>query len=729
MSILNSEKDLILIFFDLETTGLNFENDEVIEIAAIKTKNYNVVETFHSLIRPRKHIPTFISDLTNISAEEVENAPAAEEISEKVENFIGNYPLIAHNVSFDKIFLEKLLGKEIKNPVFDTLEISRFFFPELSSHSLQNLVKSLSLEKKDSHRALSDTLMLIDLFRKILNEKNKLPKNLLKQVKNILDGAKNYDIIFGNLWEETSFKDNFSLYFRIGQEKRYNLPFKETNLSKSIFENGAYFVEASSYESVLSEIEAVIEKSKVSISVYNEKTKDFLRNYFQKKNYLVASFENPERFICPKKLQFFIDNYALIPFEYRQFLATLIIYLYKTKDISIEYAPSHILKNPLLRILSFCDEKNGDCLFYDTCPLKSKINEIQEADIVVTEHQFILGDNHLKDAISGRPTVFFEAFRLPRVFFSARFGFTSSDIKLLASYEHIENASSKVDFIFNHAETNAKTDVFGAVKLIMELFKGHENDILQKFFSKETFFRESRDNSTVIFGANKSPKKLFPSIMKDSNPVIFVSQFNKFAGKNILKDFTGLEGKEITINNIVHNNTLSVIPLFLHSPNHDDFPEEFSRFIQKFHKDRAVALFNQNNLLKEIHYRMRSNGIKSRMRSSDSETGEGDVDLFMYDNSFELEYSEIYLIKTPIVKFENGFEDQYEILSMYMLKNILAEIINSGIGNCIIYYFDGRFKNIDFRTKYEDLFLSFPLLIEREDVLARILETHRKKSS
>ncbi|NCQ52693.1 MAG: 3'-5' exonuclease, partial [Caldiserica bacterium] len=119
------KNDLTLIFFDLETTGLNPEIDEIIEIGAIKVQNDEIKETFHSLVRPNKNIPKFITDLTGISEKDVEKAPRTEDLKDKIENFIGDYPLIAHNVIFDKTFLEKLLGKELKNEVFDTLELSR----------------------------------------------------------------------------------------------------------------------------------------------------------------------------------------------------------------------------------------------------------------------------------------------------------------------------------------------------------------------------------------------------------------------------------------------------------------------------------------------------------------------------------------------------------------------------------------------------------------------------
>ena len=181
-----TESGLVLVFFDLETTGLNIETDEVIEVGAIKVRNNQIIGKLNTFVRPSCNIPQLVTNLTGITFEDVEKAPDVEDVKKRLKDFIGSYPLIAHNVSFDKAFLEKLLGEKLKNEFFDTLELSRFFFPSLTSHSLQNLVKTLSIEKDEAHRALSDAMMMYLLFQQIVSK--------LEETDPYLPQYKNYEV-------------------------------------------------------------------------------------------------------------------------------------------------------------------------------------------------------------------------------------------------------------------------------------------------------------------------------------------------------------------------------------------------------------------------------------------------------------------------------------------------------------------------------------------------------
>lgn len=104
------------IVFDIETTGLNPKQDEIIEIGAVKIVNHQVVDTFSELIRPNQKISSFITQLTGITNEMVQEAKDIETVLAEFLLFINDQILIGHNVQFDLSFIrfnfEHYLGIE-----------------------------------------------------------------------------------------------------------------------------------------------------------------------------------------------------------------------------------------------------------------------------------------------------------------------------------------------------------------------------------------------------------------------------------------------------------------------------------------------------------------------------------------------------------------------------------------------------------------------------------------
>ena len=99
------------VVFDLETTGLDYSNNEILEIGAVKIRNGEIIETFNTLIKPMKvEISDFITDLTGISNEMVKDAPTIKELFPKILEFLGNTKdtvIVAHNANFDVGFLKQ----------------------------------------------------------------------------------------------------------------------------------------------------------------------------------------------------------------------------------------------------------------------------------------------------------------------------------------------------------------------------------------------------------------------------------------------------------------------------------------------------------------------------------------------------------------------------------------------------------------------------------------------
>ena len=141
----------ICVALDLETTGLDPNVDEIIEIGAIKFKGDTVIDTFHSLVNPYKELSPFIMELTGIGQEQVDEAPPFASISLDLITFLGDHPIVGQNVFFDINFLAKNgIYKEVS---YDTREMAAILMPQLREYSLAFLSSSLGLVNNEPHRA------------------------------------------------------------------------------------------------------------------------------------------------------------------------------------------------------------------------------------------------------------------------------------------------------------------------------------------------------------------------------------------------------------------------------------------------------------------------------------------------------------------------------------------------------------------------------------------------
>ena len=159
------------VVIDLETTGRSPQCDEIIEFAALKVVEGEVVGQFQELARPSFPIPTFITHITNISNEMVKDARPSYEVYEDFIKFIGNEILVGHNVNFDINFLYDYGTPNtiISNDYVDTLSIARTLLPGLACHKLGFLCDTLKLSAGEGyHRALFDCIQTNKLYQHFL---------------------------------------------------------------------------------------------------------------------------------------------------------------------------------------------------------------------------------------------------------------------------------------------------------------------------------------------------------------------------------------------------------------------------------------------------------------------------------------------------------------------------------------------------------------------------------
>lgn len=172
------------VVIDLETTGHSPENeDKIIEIGMVTIEDNTIVDKRNTLLNPDKDIPPFITSLTNITNEDVKDAPAFSDKADKVIELFQDGYLIAHNVPFDLGFLNAELKNSgrmiLKNPVIDTVELSRILFPKAPSYKLSQLAEYLDIHHDEPHRALSDAYVTAEIFLLLKQKLFNLPYETL----------------------------------------------------------------------------------------------------------------------------------------------------------------------------------------------------------------------------------------------------------------------------------------------------------------------------------------------------------------------------------------------------------------------------------------------------------------------------------------------------------------------------------------------------------------------
>lgn len=191
------------IVLDLETTGLLPDEDEIIEISALRITDHVIADRFTSLARPtvshagitlnavremgfdsfsevtqemaaayeQTHlIPDFITELTGITNQMLLEAPSQDQAVNGALDFIGSDIIVGQNVNFDINFLcdaAFAVGRTLSNDYVDMLRISKKIYPEMEHHRLSDMVNRLEVCQTEAHRAEADAVATYSCFEKL----------------------------------------------------------------------------------------------------------------------------------------------------------------------------------------------------------------------------------------------------------------------------------------------------------------------------------------------------------------------------------------------------------------------------------------------------------------------------------------------------------------------------------------------------------------------------------
>lgn len=171
-SNLSKLSDFVAI--DTETTGLHCSNNQIVELTAIRFREWEPVEIFTTLINPGHPIPEEAYRIHGIADEMVEDAPSIASVIRDFDSFIGSDNLVGHNLPFDLGFLD-YAGSEYfgtKRKYYDTLTLAKLLDLYDRDNKLTTLCEHFCIRDNSSaHRSASDALAAGLLFKKLVDLK------------------------------------------------------------------------------------------------------------------------------------------------------------------------------------------------------------------------------------------------------------------------------------------------------------------------------------------------------------------------------------------------------------------------------------------------------------------------------------------------------------------------------------------------------------------------------
>ena len=295
---------------DIETTGGQFNEEGITEIAIYKFDGHEVVDQFISLVNPEKPIQPFVVKLTGINNAMLRSAPKFYEVAKRIIEMTEGCVIVAHNASFDYRILKtefRRLGFDFKKQTLCTVELSKKLIPEQESYSLGKLVRALGIPMADRHRANGDAMATVKLFKLLLSKdvEKEIVKSFIKtEIKSgmspkLLDIVESLPSKTGIYYIHNEKGDLIYIGKSNNIKKRVNQHFTGTSSKSKKIQRDVYAV---TFEETGSELIALLKESeeiKVNKPIYNraQRKSIFLYALYQHKTeagYIALSIEKSD---------------------------------------------------------------------------------------------------------------------------------------------------------------------------------------------------------------------------------------------------------------------------------------------------------------------------------------------------------------------------------------------------------------------------------------------------
>ena len=160
------------VVVDVETTGFSPPADRVIEIGMVRVAECRIVDSYETLINPRRPISGRITSLTGISCDMLAGRPTFGQVCDEVVRFLGDAVFVAHNVSFDWRFVQSEIalarGGKLLNRKLCTRRLASRLLPEIERRSLDEIALFFNLSFPARHRALGDALVTAEILLRFI---------------------------------------------------------------------------------------------------------------------------------------------------------------------------------------------------------------------------------------------------------------------------------------------------------------------------------------------------------------------------------------------------------------------------------------------------------------------------------------------------------------------------------------------------------------------------------
>ena len=451
---------------DLETTGLEFEKDEIIEVALVRFENGAPVDSVDYLVRPESaKLRPFIESLTGISNEDIAGAEDFASLAGKISAFFGDMPLVAHNAMFDSRFLKNALEKvgiPFNNPVWDSLTLSRIAYQDVPNHRLDTLTQVLNIERSRAHRALPDAEACGKLFVMAYEKIASLDPWLLGALTRIAS-CSDWKLLFGESAEGEIAEPALALRagdapagaLAASKAPRVDAFFKEGGLLSKTMENFkarpnqqefASCVERNLYKGGICVLEAptgsgkslaylvaaankAVSGERVVISTATHALQEQLIGHdipqiapLYDGKLKASVLKGRDNYLCVRKLMEILNAPAtlLLPEERDSFMALLPWAVTTEKgDIgecnSFSCARNRVLWSKLSSTAASCVGES--CKYHAVCPALKAKREAMASNLLLVNHSLFLADLALDFALlpTYEHVVFDEAHRLPEL--------------------------------------------------------------------------------------------------------------------------------------------------------------------------------------------------------------------------------------------------------------------------------------------------------------------------